>query len=114
MVAIPILLVIFGFVGFIVKWAMDHEQEKLRIKAGQASQDTLTESDLRGLIREVVEEAIEPLRERLDRLESGSGEAPEDPVAELPEAGRSGRLDVFETEEDVEEPASSRPRHRTR
>ena len=109
MVAVPILLIIFGFVGFIVKWAMDHEQEKLRIQSGQASRDTLTESDLRRLISEAVDEAVEPLRARLDRLDGGA--ADEEP-ARL-STGSSARLDVFESdEEDIEAPASARSRRR--
>ncbi len=76
MVAIPILLVIFGFVGFIVKWAMDHEQEKLRIMAGKANQDTMTESELQRMIEEAVEEAVAPLHARLARLEGDEAPAP--------------------------------------
>lgn len=107
MIPIGILLVIFGFVGFIVKWAMEHEQEKLRIKAGHAaaSSDALTESELRRLIREAVDDAVTPLRERLDRLEG---------IEEPGRALSSGRIDLGEDEDPFEEPEPARSRRRTR
>ncbi|MDZ4698740.1 MAG: hypothetical protein SH809_03445 [Rhodothermales bacterium] len=106
MAAIPILLIIFGFVGFIVKWAMDHEQEKLRIKNGQSSGNTLTESELKRLIQQAVDEAVEPLWERLDRISPETAEAFERPSPRL--------LDSFSEQEDEEEQPAPRPRLRAR
>ena len=64
-----LLAIIFGFVIVIVKMAMDHEKEKLRLKAGTRSDNSLRESELKALIREAVEEANAPLLARVERLE---------------------------------------------
>jgi hypothetical protein len=106
MIAIPILLVIFGFVGFIVKWAMDHEQEKLRIKAGLSNRESLTESELRRMIQEAVDEAVAPLRSRLDRL----APEPDSPIGEEPSLRVIDEIDESEAPEEV----ASRSRRRTR
>ena len=106
MVVIPILLIIFGFVGFIVKWAMDHEQEKLRLKYGQPAGNTLTESELKRMIQEAVDEAVEPLWERLDQISPDTADSFERPASRL--------LDAMDENEQEDEQPAPRPRLRAR
>ena len=91
--AIPILAIIFGFVFFIVKMAMDHERAKLSLKAG--SENSLTSSELKSMIESAVQEAVAPLEKRLDEL---TGEAP----AALPEGPKRIDLDQFDEVADDE------------
>ncbi len=106
MVAIPILLIIFGFVGFIVKWAMDHEQEKLRLKYGQPAGNTLTESELKRMIQAAVNEAVEPLWDRLDQISPETADTFERPSTRL--------LDLPAEEEREDDLPAPRPRLRAR
>jgi hypothetical protein len=72
------LLIIFGSVVFImvcvtfmVRWGIDLEREKIRAKHGTPGANSLTSSELRSLIGEAVASATDPLRERIEQLESG-------------------------------------------
>jgi hypothetical protein len=69
MVAVLILAIIFGFVGFIVKMGLDHKNARL-MQHGGGGENSLRVSELQGLIREAVEEATAPLEERQEALET--------------------------------------------
>lgn len=69
MVAVLILAIIFGFVGFIVKMGLDHKNAML-MQHGGGGENSLPVSELKALIREAVDEAMEPLEERLEALET--------------------------------------------
>jgi len=107
MMAIPILAIIFGFVFFIVKMAMDHERAKLSLKAG--GDKSMTTSELKALIEEAVQNAVAPLEKRIEELASGSVSD----VQELPEAESFLDLDEFD-EQTEEEAESTRSKQRAR
>lgn len=113
LIAIPILAVIFGFVLIIAKMAMNHEREKLKMKAGTVKDNSLTTSELKGMLAEAVQEAVAPLEVRLARLEEKHlpEEAIEtDPVV-LPDHAGSLNLDDIESLRE-EPPAPVRQRVR--
>ncbi len=65
----------------IIKLSMDHKRAKMEIeRRASSSPDSLTTSELRDLIREAVEEASLPLRERIERLEDQHGASPPTPL----------------------------------
>ena len=68
MVALFIIFVIFGFTALIVKMGLDHKHAMLVNRQGGVD-NALPVSELKALIREAVEEATEPLQERLEALE---------------------------------------------
>ena len=112
--AIPILAIIFGFVLFVVKLAMDHERAKLSIKAG--SDNSMTTSELKAMIEQAVQDAVAPLEKRIEELSGDSGDSVTDSdesVKELPAA--EARLDLDELDDFAEEkPAAVQSRQRTR
>lgn len=66
----PILatLIVFGFAAFIVKMGIDYSKWKRQHASGEGATSMRT-SELQELVREAVEEANAPLRERLDALQ---------------------------------------------
>lgn len=97
LIAIPILAVIFGFVLFVFKMAMNHEQDKLKLKSG-ISDNSLTTGELKGMLTEAVQEAFAPLEVRIEALERKqlpAAEADVDPV--LPDHAGSLNLDDIES-----------------
>jgi len=70
MTGVLIILIVFSFVAVIVKVALDHESEKKRLSQGQAADSSLKMSELKSLIREAIEEANEPIADRLSSLEN--------------------------------------------
>ena len=71
-----IILASFVFGGLAIKWHNDHEIRKERIRAGGEG-NTLGTSELRGLIQEAMTDAVAPIEERLDLLESHMRQLPE-------------------------------------
>ena len=87
MFPVIILAVIFSFILIVIKMGMNHSQEQERIRAGMRQDQGLKVSELRSLIREAVDEANEPLLQRMEDLEQR---------LQLPEArassGRAGSV----------------------
>ena len=64
-------IVFFTIIALIVKWSLDYSKWKLQHDSGGPPADSsLRTSELKALIREAVEEANEPLAQRLDALEA--------------------------------------------
>ena len=71
-------LAFFATVALIVKWSLDYSRSKNQYKAGVgASDNSLGLSELRAMISEAVEEANEPLLERVEALEARLDALPE-------------------------------------
>lgn len=64
MSSVLIVLIVFGFVAFIVKMGLEHDRE-----SKSAPENSLTTSELRRMITESVDEATFEITRRLDRLE---------------------------------------------
>lgn len=114
LIAIPILAVIFSFVLVIAKMAMNHEREKLKMKAGTVKDNSLTTSELKGMLAEAVEEAVAPLEARLAELEEKQQPAVEEMETDqvvLPDHAGSLNLDDIESLRE-EPPAPARQRVR--
>ena len=69
-----VVLIFFGFIALMVKWRNDLKREKIRAEGGGSSLGT---SELRGLIQEAMHEAIAPLEERLDLMETQARQLPD-------------------------------------
>ena len=94
----------------------DHETQKLRLTKG--SDKSLTVSELNDLVAQAVEEALEPLKDRIRQLEQGK--APEEVQhlqieAPIDSEPSSRRLDLDELDlEDLEESTISSARKKVR
>ncbi len=68
-VIITVVLTVFIFAGYMGKKGMDLEKMKLQAKYGSGDK-SLGASELKGLIRQAVEEANAPLQQRILELEA--------------------------------------------
>ena len=94
---LAIIALVFSFVLMIIKMAQEHETQKLSLTRG--ADKSLTVSELNEMVEAAVQEAIEPLKERIRELErDGAGRIEEHPQLE----GSSRRLELDDW--DVEEP----------
>jgi hypothetical protein len=82
MSSVLIVLIVFGFVAFIVKLGLEHEKEK-RLHGAASADRALTTSELRRMIQDAVEDANSDFTKRLDALEKRLGRAPDRP--QIPE-----------------------------
>jgi len=80
-----IVLIVFTSVLALIKMSLDHKSKTLMAQQGDGG--SLGTSELKQLIREAVDEAIEPIIERLDRPEKRLTESDQllldEPSAEL-------------------------------
>ena len=64
-------IVFFGTVLLIVRWSLEHHKWRVRHRQGaESAGSSLGTSELKTLIREAVEEANEPLLDRVEALEA--------------------------------------------
>lgn len=93
MSGVLIVLIVFTFTAFIVKMGLDHEREKRSFRPSN-SNNSLTTSELKQLIRDAVDDANVDLQRRLDTLERQLERGTQRP--ELPErfADRDRRTDL--------------------
>ena len=82
MAPVLIVLIVFSFVAFIVKMGLDHEREKRSLDVS-STQNSLTTSELRRMIRDAVDDANQDLKKRLDTVERRLERSPE--VPQIPE-----------------------------
>lgn len=68
-VIITVVLIVFVFAGYMGKKGLDLEKMKLQAKYGSGDK-SLGASELKGLIRQAVEEANAPLQQRILELEA--------------------------------------------
>ncbi len=87
---IPITAIVAG--ALIVKWSLDYSRWKKQYDRGDSPGNSLGTSEFKALIREAVEEANEPLLDRLETLEARLDTVPRQaPLLDEP-------LDVYEAE----------------
>lgn len=77
-----IVLIVFSFIALMVKWSLDQKREKMRANSSESSLGT---GELRSLIQEAMHDAIAPVEERLDLIETNTRRLPEH------DTGTSGR-----------------------
>ena len=94
---LAIISLVFSFVLMIIKMAQDHEKHKLNFSKG--SDKSLTVSELNDIVAAAVEEAVEPLKERIRQLEQGES-APVEEFPALEPSSRRLNLDDFEEPEE--------------
>lgn len=73
---ISIILIVFAFAGFAIKWDHDFKLRREQIRAGEEG-SSLGASELKGLIQEAMHDAVAPLEERMDRMEKHLRQLPE-------------------------------------
>lgn len=61
-----IVFIVFGCIVAVVKLALDYARDKQRVRASEGSGSSLTTSELKALMQEAVEDALD---ERFGRLE---------------------------------------------
>ena len=93
MLPVYIVLIVFSFLAFKVWSDRDLKREKILAEAGGKSLGT---SELKGIIQEAVQEAINPMEERLDLLESHMRQLPEHET-------EGGGRDAIHPDEPIEE-----------
>ena len=93
MLPVYIVLIVFSFLAFKVWSDRDLQREKILAEAGGKSLGT---SELKGIIQEAVQEAINPMEERLDLLESHMRQLPEHET-------EGGGRDTIHPDEPIEE-----------
>lgn len=69
-----IVFIVFGSMLLIVKLALDYARDKHRMRASSESSSSLTSSELRAIVHDAVEEALD---DRLARLEKHLEKMPE-------------------------------------
>ncbi len=106
------ILAIFVLLPAIITQAVVRSKRaKYEAEARIGSGDGLRASELQRLIREAVEDAVEPLHARLDALEGGTPDPSPRPAGRLDPAVLADTLEVDEVDED--EPAAVRRRARS-
>ncbi len=65
-----IVAMVLGFALIVVKMGLDHEKAKLLAKGDSGPGSTMLMSELEEMIQLSVAEAVKPLQERIDELET--------------------------------------------
>lgn len=80
-------VIVFSFIAWSVKTKNDLKREQIKAQSGSQSLGT---SELKGMIQEAMSDAIIPLEERLELIESH--------MRQLPAASKHAESPSFETE----------------
>ncbi len=94
-----IVAMVLGFTLIVVKMGLDHSKTKLQELNEAPSDATLLMSELEDMIASSVSEAVEPLKFRIEQLES----------RKLSESTTAKRLDLPASQEDKSESNQIRP-----